>query len=397
MVQDERRSPNWIDPNLSRDLPILRSTGENQELEYKSAFPDQARDLGKEIAAFATSNPGMILLGVSDNGDLVGLDGMNRPDQRDLLVRRIGGICTHQRRPSITPSITFAVEDEKVALAISIPKGSQPVYYCGGIPYVRHIADARPAEPHEVVDLVFSWFASRGFSIADQNNEIRFLVELDNLLVPIIILGEEVEQRDFNPWIDTLKAEFAGVSAELRQYAVSDVAHELKIYNEIEEIAEKAEDVSNYRHFLGQESWKSYIAIVYEARDFAEKLKASRIDPVPLPEDRANAAIDQVIETTRLLASLSTRAKEMVTTGRVETLKADASHAGRILLHLSYTTLNRLDPDFISQLRSVAMDLHLVETHQVFLDGGKSLSEIVSIIEQSSDKMNELVTQIEAR
>ena len=65
--------PAWVDESLSTALPILRSRGEGQATEYISKFPDQARELGKEIAAFSTSNDGIILIGVGDDGDIVGV------------------------------------------------------------------------------------------------------------------------------------------------------------------------------------------------------------------------------------------------------------------------------------------------------------------------------------
>ena len=56
--------PEWVDQQLSDELAVLRVRGEGQRLEYISEFPDQAGNLGKEIAAFATSNAGTILIGV---------------------------------------------------------------------------------------------------------------------------------------------------------------------------------------------------------------------------------------------------------------------------------------------------------------------------------------------
>src|SRR5262245_56594981 len=61
----------WIDRELSARLPVLRSEGEGQALEYMRAFPDNAHELAKEVAAFATSNAGAILLGINDDGALV--------------------------------------------------------------------------------------------------------------------------------------------------------------------------------------------------------------------------------------------------------------------------------------------------------------------------------------
>jgi len=83
--------PEWADETLSRDLPILCSRGESQDLEYKQEFPKNARDLGKEIAAFATSNTGTIIIGVSDFGELVGLPSCHSLEERDQILQRLGG------------------------------------------------------------------------------------------------------------------------------------------------------------------------------------------------------------------------------------------------------------------------------------------------------------------
>lgn len=46
----------WTDAKLSSELPALRQAGEGHALEFKREIPAQARDLAREIAAFATSN-----------------------------------------------------------------------------------------------------------------------------------------------------------------------------------------------------------------------------------------------------------------------------------------------------------------------------------------------------
>src|SRR5271166_484092 len=99
--------PDWADENFSKELPVLRSRGEGQHLEYMEFFPQQARELAKEVAAFATSNQGIILLGVSDSGDFVGLADAKTPEGRDSFVRRIEGICRGTLKPAITPRVCF--------------------------------------------------------------------------------------------------------------------------------------------------------------------------------------------------------------------------------------------------------------------------------------------------
>jgi len=109
--------PSWADNQLSNDLPILRAQGEGQHLEYKRVFPENTSKLAKEIAAFATSNQGTILIGVSDSGDLVGIDGANDLTVRDNLLKRLEGICRGAVKPSITPIAKFAIENKLVVLS----------------------------------------------------------------------------------------------------------------------------------------------------------------------------------------------------------------------------------------------------------------------------------------
>ena len=95
-------TPNGPDAALSKELPALRSQGEGQQLEFKEDFPAQGHDLAKEVAAFASSGGGRILLGVADDVRLVGL---TAPDAaaRDAHVRRAQGIVSSVR-PTVKAS-----------------------------------------------------------------------------------------------------------------------------------------------------------------------------------------------------------------------------------------------------------------------------------------------------
>jgi predicted HTH transcriptional regulator len=142
--------PAWADEELSREMPTLRSRGEDQNLEYMLKYPDQAQDLGKEIAAFASSGGGCILLGVGNKGELIGLEQMDSAGERDALVRRIEGLTHGLIKPGVTPFIAFALELGKIILCITVPPSEGVVYYCKNTPYIRHLTESRPAEPEEV-------------------------------------------------------------------------------------------------------------------------------------------------------------------------------------------------------------------------------------------------------
>ena len=147
----------WIDKELSSELPILRDGGESQRVEFKENYPSNGNELSKEIAAFSSSNPGKIIIGVADDGTLVGLEELNSSTGRDKLCRRIEGLCTNNVKPAITPVVKFAQEDGKTVLVIEVPHGHQPIYYSGDKPYIRHLSQSRPAEPHEVSERFIEW------------------------------------------------------------------------------------------------------------------------------------------------------------------------------------------------------------------------------------------------
>jgi hypothetical protein len=65
---NKAKIPGWIDELFARELTILRSKGEGQHLEYIQAFPTRRDLLANEMAAFATSRDGLILVGVGDRG-----------------------------------------------------------------------------------------------------------------------------------------------------------------------------------------------------------------------------------------------------------------------------------------------------------------------------------------
>lgn len=146
--------PAWADEELSRLLPEIAAAGEQQDVEFKERFPDNVRDLAKEIAAFATSNDGTIILGVSDGGDIQGLPDCDTQEGRAALVQRIEGLCANVVEPTVTPELRFAVEGDQTVLAIDVKEGDAPLYYVGDIPYLRQLTAARPANPQEVIDHV---------------------------------------------------------------------------------------------------------------------------------------------------------------------------------------------------------------------------------------------------
>jgi hypothetical protein len=120
--------------------------GEGPFVEFKEAFPDQARRLAEEIAAFSTSGGGVLLLGVDDFGRVVGCD-----DSRE----RVEGVL---QSVSPQPSATVEVYEhsEGRICVVQVADGSEPVYYVDNRPYLREGSISRPARPDEVKHLILA-------------------------------------------------------------------------------------------------------------------------------------------------------------------------------------------------------------------------------------------------
>ena len=378
--------PAWADATLSADLPDLRARGESQTLEYIREFPQNVRELAKEIAAFATSNAGMVLLGVDDEGELVGLPGAGTLEGRDSLLKRVGGVCHGTVMPAIRAAALFAVEDDRTVLVLSIPKGTQPVYYSHGVPYLRHLTESRRAEPHEVVELVRAWLPtapSEGDSEA-----AAFLSRLAAVLIDVIIYGEESEERGLNPWLDLRRAQYGQDAVQLRELASSEEAQRQAIGRSLFDLAQALDDVADFQLYLGETELDS---LTSTALDQAKRLKADLIEPHPLSEQAVREARKTITATSRMLGDLVQRMQAIAEEGRVEEIQAEASRLGLALLRIGHYSINQLREGLDGLLRQIGRQLHLVETIEVCMDGGYSMNLILQTVQESYDQLVSLL------
>lgn len=377
----------WVDNRFSSELPVLRARGESQDLEFMRKFPSNAQDLAKEIAAFATSNNGVILVGVDDDGGIVGIDNIETARDRDILVRRVEGMCRGPVKPAITPSVAFALEDSKIVLVIRVPKGPQPFYSSSNIPYVRHGRESRPAEPHEVVELV-----RRGLGIvpspAEPDEASNHVTEVASVLRDLLVYGDEAEQRDLNPLLDNLMSVFSSAADQLRYLATWDEAATFGWQNELLELAEKADRVGQYRHYLGSESWRAYLKLVRDCVVSATALRRKYVDGFPYSAKTAVWAARRLREIQRTLSSLAERADSLIAAGRFDELQTEASDVGLSLAQLAYMGLDRQTPELIDKLKAVARELHLADSP--LQSRGNGIQQLAQRLKDASKTVQEV-------
>ena len=101
----------------TKELKKLISSGEGIQVDFKSDLPLLAmEDLSKDFAAFANSEGGHIIVGVSDTGEILGVD-------TDDKISQIHQEALHCR-PPVTVKVTEEVIEKVKLIIIEIPKGN---------------------------------------------------------------------------------------------------------------------------------------------------------------------------------------------------------------------------------------------------------------------------------
>lgn len=95
--------------------------GENSYVEFKEEGV-KSKDLAGEIVSFANMEGGTIIIGVSDDREILGV-------YSDDIEEQIMNICRNNCIPNIIPIYQELIIDSKKVVILTIPKGSNKPYY----------------------------------------------------------------------------------------------------------------------------------------------------------------------------------------------------------------------------------------------------------------------------
>ena len=384
--------PKWISEDLSLELPKLLDQGEGQHLEFMERYPANGYALSREIAAFASSNPGIILIGITDDGGLKGLEDVNTAGGRDRLRQRVEGVCSNNVSPAITPEIEFVMEADEVVLAIKVSRGSEPVYYSNNTPYIRHLSSSRPAEPHEVIERVLAWHNSNPQVQQDEDEKVQLLSSPAQTVIDILIFGNEFEERCVNPWLGLLRNQLGSGGNELRNFATEDIAISEGLDGRLRSIADKLDSVVSHQLAMGDDSLKILSKYVSDAVAEVKELKTEIIDPVRLSDHSERVVINQIQKSARDLADLDCRANAMVQSARIDDLEETASDIGYSLLRASHFQLPGLGKEFVCKLQAIGHDLHLLEMGRHYKCTWQSIQQMLDRIHDLNNNLHTLLT-----
>lgn len=128
------------------DINSLISRGEGISMEFKEKLPDPPKKLAHEMAAFANGQGGMILIGVQDNGVIVGLD------DPDRVMRDVANLARDVVRPAIRPEIRYTNAGGFFVVIVEISQQMLP-RQVDGRHYIRVSSTIRQASSEEVAAL----------------------------------------------------------------------------------------------------------------------------------------------------------------------------------------------------------------------------------------------------
>ncbi len=126
---------------------------ETSRLEFKQAFTDEIK---KELVAFANTDGGELIIGLADDGTVVGVE---HPDQVSAQV-------SNMLRDAISPDITLITkveikfQDSKALVHVTVNRGGKRPYYISkkgmtsaGV-YVRHGNTSAPASADAIREMI---------------------------------------------------------------------------------------------------------------------------------------------------------------------------------------------------------------------------------------------------
>ena len=144
------------------ELIELTTRGEDSRTQFKQTITN-AESLAGDLVAFSNSKGGKILIGVNDQGVIVGLSG----DDTRRINQLLSNTATDRVRPSINPDTeNVAIAGGQIVMVVTVPEGiSKPYSDNNGVFWVKSGADKRRVTSREDVQRMLQ---SAGLVHADE-------------------------------------------------------------------------------------------------------------------------------------------------------------------------------------------------------------------------------------
>jgi len=126
------------------ELLEIISKGEDSYTEFKEEGVNSEK-LAAEMVAFANTEGGNLIIGISDDGEILGVTDL------DKEMQRIDNICANNCEPTIYNTMEKLIVDGRKILIVRIAKSPQRPYRTNkGLHYIRTASGKRVASPGEL-------------------------------------------------------------------------------------------------------------------------------------------------------------------------------------------------------------------------------------------------------
>jgi ATP-dependent DNA helicase RecG len=120
--------------------------GESEQLEFKTSVRNDA--IGKVVCSFLNGEGGQVLIGVDDNGEIVGIN------NAETISTQLQKYLTKEIVPEVPVSVSVEKYKDKEILSVKVWAGSkQPYVFDGGIFY-RRDSNTVKASSKEISELI---------------------------------------------------------------------------------------------------------------------------------------------------------------------------------------------------------------------------------------------------
>ncbi|MEX0845127.1 MAG: ATP-binding protein [Balneolaceae bacterium] len=165
-----------------KDLKNLIQTGESSFLEFKHSVASPEK-IAREIAAFANTKGGTILIGVEDNGEMIGVDSYH--EEEFWLNQAAKDECI----PEIPILIEMIHIGERDLLIVKVPEAKEKPVYVKGKKFRQvfvRVEDESVVASDEYVEVLKKNYSGEGvtFEYGEKEQQLfRFLNEYGDITV----------------------------------------------------------------------------------------------------------------------------------------------------------------------------------------------------------------------
>ena len=194
------------------EISELIRKGEYETIEFKKSLAE-SREIGETVCAFLNKRGGVILIGVDDDGNVVGVR------VRHGTLENLSNFIRETIRPKPIFSIEVYAVENKVIIFIEIPEGRDKPYFFKGRAFIRIDAVNKLLEREEIFEMASRYL--KPFDILKVGEDVKY--EIDEKLVRRII--ELARKRR------GMKIEFEDVDSILKRLSIKGRNAEILLFS----------------------------------------------------------------------------------------------------------------------------------------------------------------------